>query len=173
MAARDIRVLRNGGDVLTVDTDDRNTATYNANALEPGEPIQYLSNASHYAKTVFNGAPIRGSDEFLGIVAKQSTETATANGTVDYTSMVTGTELQGKATTTSNVNTAAKIIAYRGNWVSFDNTSEVFTIDENETSDPNKLMLKILRGDHIAYTLDVMVNMANTEAGIWTGQTID
>lgn len=173
MSARDITVVKSPGDIRTYQTDDRNTSG-SANALEPGEPIQVLAVGSPYAITLYDGGPIRGSDEFLGIVAKTSTETATANGLVDYISIIPGeTILRGKATTTSNINTAAKILAYQGNWIGFDNTAEVFTIDEDETDDPNKLALKVITGDSIAFSLDVLVNAANVEAGIWTGQTVD
>ena len=171
MSARDITVIKNPGDVLTFQVDDRTTTGY-ANVFEPGEPLCVKAASSVYAQTVPNGGPIRGSDDFLGICAKQSTETATANGTVDYISMLPGTMLRGKATTSTNVNTAAKILAYQQGFVGFDNTSEVFTIDEDESDDPNKLALQIITGDYMAYTLDVMVNINNCYGG-WYGQTID
>ena len=157
---------------MTWQVDDRDTSGY-ANAFEPGEPIQVFATGSPYCSTLINGGPIRGSDEYLGVVSKQSTETATANGLVEYVSMIVGTELRGKATTSTNVNTAAKILAMQGDWVGIDNTAEVFTFDENETSDPNKLAFQIMRGDYIAFTLDVLVNIANCQMGGWVGQTID
>lgn len=83
------------------------------------------------------------------------------------------TVIRGKATTSTNVNTAAKILAYEGDWVTFDNTSDVFTIDEDEGTDANVHGLQIIGGDHIAYTLDVTVHANVCAAAPIKGQTRD
>jgi len=165
MSARDVDIIKNPGDVLTFQVDDRTTSAMSA-TFKPGEPLMRLDGGSPYLILMTNGAPVEASDEFVGICAEESTETSTVNGTVKVEMVKGGTVLRGKATTSTNVNTAAKILALAGDRVCFDNTSGVITIDEDQGDGSTTNGLLILSGDNIAYTLDVMVDVNVTSEGL-------
>lgn len=163
----DIKVLSGHGPVVTHEVDDRTTSSVVA-ALEPGEPIKKSGN---FVIPVATGDPEVGTDEFVGIVRKQSTETSTEDGKVEAVGFIPGlTILRGKATTPANMDTAAELLGLIGDWVAFDvaasaGTNGIFTIDEDEGDDPNVHGLKILRGNTVKGTLDVLVHSMATMAG--------
>ena len=175
MTENDIKVLRLGGETRTYRSANRNISG-SSYTVKPGEP---LKDSLTYAHLLATGDPEAGTDIFIGICARESTESATVVGDVDIQTIVGGTVLRGTATTTGNVDTLAEIRAYLLNYVGFDLTSSsgtngIFTIDENETDDPNKLGLRIIDGDPAKYTLDVLVSLLVTElTGGVVGQTID
>jgi len=73
------------------------------------------------------------------------------------------TLIRGKATTSANMDTASELDGLKLDWVCFDDTASsgtngIFTIDEDETDDPNVHGLCIMDGDIDAYTLDVIVH---------------
>lgn len=178
MAKNDIQIVKGVGETRTIQTQDRTSSSQTA-VYEPGEPLKM--GTIPYAIALATGDPEIGTDEFLGITRKQSTDTSTADGTVEYKSVLAGaTQIRGKATTTTNVNTQAKIDALTGNWIAIDVTGAgtngstgVFTLDENETSDPNVHGFKILGGDPVKFTLDCLVHANASEAAPLTGQTMD
>ena len=96
MSIADIKVIKSPGPTRTVRVDDRTTSGASA-TIKPGEPIKKSTN---FAILLADGDPEVGTDEFLGIAKKESTETSAADGVVEYYSMIPGlTELQGKVTT--------------------------------------------------------------------------
>lgn len=175
MAVRDIKVIRSGGPVRVHDVDDRTTSTL-ARAIYAGEPIiaKTPASAGEFCIPVVNGGPVVGTHLFLGIPVSTSTETSTVDGTIDYKSLIGGqTVLQGKATTASNINTAAKLLALKGHMVLFDDTSSTYTIDENDSDAPNNNALKIIGGDTVKGTVNVLVNGGATDVVNLIGQTMD
>lgn len=177
MAINDIKVVKNPGSTQTLDVDDRTTSSQTTNLL-PGEPVKLSTN---YVIAVATGDPEVGTDELVGVVRKQSTETSTVDGKVEVISLLpVATVLRGKATTSTNVNTAAKLLGLMGDWIAFDVTGAgtngstgVFTIDEDEGSDPNVQGLKVIGGDFVKGTLDVIVHANASQAAPLTGQTMD
>ena len=173
MAKNDVKIVKHPGPVRQYDTEDL-TNSDESTVLYPGEPVKRTDSTADYVERLETGDPEQGADEFIGIVAKESTETSSADGKVNvYTLIPALTVLRAKAQTTTNINTAAKLLAYMHNWIVFDLTSTTFTLDENAGDDPNKSGLKIIGGDITRYTLDVLVNAQVCEAGVKTGQTID
>jgi hypothetical protein len=157
--------------------DDRDTSSVTA-AINPGEPLKIASTADFVIPFVDGDGEI-ATDTFVGLARKKSTETASAEGAVEYIAPIPGkTILRGLATTATNVDTTSELDALRGNYVAVDvtalaGTNGDFTIDEDETSDPNGNMLLILRGNTLKGTLDCLIHVLATMAGNQGGQTID
>ena len=177
MTQFDVQVVKNPGPTLFFEVDDRTTTSVTA-TLKPGEPVKTYSN-NQYIIPCLTGDPEIATDNFVGIVHKESTETSSANGKVEVTlALPMQTLLRAKATTTTNVNTVAKILAYKNDAVCFDvtassGTNGIFTIDEDQTADPNVNGLIIYGGDAIDFTLDVFVHPNVTLFASLTGQTMD
>ena len=179
MATNDIKIRNGGGTALTFKTDDRNTSLFGL-TIKPGEPVVACGN---YAARIQDNEPFYGSqDRLIGVCSKESTETATADGTVDVITVIAGqTVLEGKASTVANVDTAAELLTYLNFCILFDSSNNVYsttataiTIDENATNDPNKNGLILIGGsadaDGLCY---VQVGINATLYGSWVGQTID
>lgn len=164
MNTNDVQVISGGGPVRVAQVDDQTTSS--ASTINPGEPIKKGGAGTNFAIILATGDPEVGTDEMLGIASKASTETSTADGEVEYHSIIPGlTVLRAFATTTANIDTAAELRDIIGDWVTFDLTSTTFTIDEDEGTDPNVHGLKIVDGNTTKGTLDVIVHSMATEAG--------
>lgn len=173
MAKNDIKIVKHPGPVRTYDTEDL-TNSDESTVLYPGEPVKRTDATGDYVERLETGDPEVGTDEFTGIVKKESTETSSADGTVDvYTLIPVLTVLRCKAHTATNIDTVAELLALKSNWVTFDLTTTTFTINEDASDDPNKAGLKIIGGDIGKGTLDVIVHSNVCEGGTLIGQTID
>lgn len=180
MATNDIKIRSGGGTALTFKVDDRNTSGFGL-TIKAGEPAVACGN---YASRVGTGEPqiAQLNGKLIGVASKESTETATADGTVDIVTVIAGqTVLEGAATTKGNVDTASELLALLNNYILFDATTEpnsttaaTITIDENDTSDPNLNGLILIGGsadaDGLCY---VMVHQNVTLWGSLIGQTMD
>lgn len=171
----DVKFISGAGPAIVHKVDDRTTSSV-VTTLQPGEPVKKSTN---FAIPVATGDPEVGTDEMLGIVRKESTETSTADGEVEVLSFIPGLSvIRAAATTPANMDTAAELLGIIGDHVAFDvtassGTNGVFTIDENEGDDPNVHGLKILRGNTVKGTLDCLVHALATMAAPLTGQTMD
>lgn len=154
----DISVVRGGGSSFQADVDD--TTTSSGSQIQRGEVVK-RSNAN-FVLQIADGDPEVGTDILAGIANSPSTETSTADGKVELTQILPSTLLRGRATTASNINSAANLLGVKFDYVAFDVTSSAQTIDENELDDPNVHGLCILDGDIVAGTLDVLVHMMAT-----------
>ena len=167
MATGDIKVIKDPFGTRSFAVDDRTTST-TTETLKPGEPV---GRSTDFATVMITGTPAIGTDIFFGIVAEESEETSTADGTVSVTLVGPGTILRGQATTSGNIDTAAELLALRNNSVLFDGPAAVstatrtYTIDEDDTDDPNVNGLFLLDGDIVAGTLDCSVNVLVTIFG--------
>lgn len=170
------RFISDWGATITWQVDDRTTSSLQI--INPGEPLKIAATAD-FATPLATGDPEVGTDEFIGLARKASTETSSADGVVEIITPVAGkTILRGLATTAANVDTASELNALRGNHVNADvtaltGTNGDFTIDEDETDDPNGNAFVILRGNTLKGTLDCLINVLTTVAGSLVGQTID
>lgn len=97
-----------------------------------------------------------------------STETTTADGSVDVYMLTPEHTLEAKATTAANVNTQAEINALIGDCVAADVTSLAQTIDSNEGNDNNVHGLLIVGGNPDKSTVYVKVK----SAALWQGAAL-
>lgn len=138
----DLRLIKNRYGVEIFDVADRTTSSV-ATTLKPGEVVKRVLNTStHSAQPLADGDAEAGVDIFLGVVKKESTETASVAGKVEVELVGPGSVIQGRATTSTNINTLAKFLLLQNDYVCFDVTSSsgtngIFTIDEDEGDDPN------------------------------------
>lgn len=137
MAKNDVKVLEpKNVSTRTFIVEDRTTSSATA-TIKAGEPVKFrTAEDSNDVIILATGDPEQGTDIMAGIAATESTETSSADGTVEVYIPVPGvTVFRCRATTPANVNTAAKRLAIMGDVVSFDLTSGTFTVDENEGTD--------------------------------------
>ena len=180
MAVNNVKIIKNGGPNFEFQAEDRTTSSITV-AMQLGEPVKVGGTGTNFVLPLLTGDCEIGTDEFVGIVAEESTETSTVDGTVLVTQLIPGlTMLRAQATTVANINTVAKLLALRGDWISFDVTGAgtngptgVFTLDEDEATDPNVHCCKIMDGDITKGSLDVIVHANATQAAPLTGQTMD
>lgn len=150
--------------ILPFRTDDRTTSSASA-TVKPGEPLKGLSN-TNFVLLCADGDPEAGTDAFVGIAERESDETSSAEGTVDASVCVPFiTKMRAKATTVANIDTDAKLKAFLQNSVTFNLTNGVFTLNEDETSDPNVHAFVIVDGDIAKGTLDFYCKPLNTLFG--------
>ena len=152
---------------LTWQVQDRTNSSLTV-TIKPGEMLKQSSDGSNYVIPILTGDPEIGTDIVIGIAATESTETTTADGTVDVYMLTPEHTLEAKATTAANVDTAAEIVALQGDCVAADVTSLAQTIDENEGNDNNVRGLLIVGGNHEKNTLYVKVK----SAALWQGAAI-
>lgn len=172
-AENDIKVIKNEGGTLVYNAEDRSTSGLTA-TMKAGEPVKVGGTGTNFVTLIATGDPEVGTDEFIGIVRKESTETSAADGKVEVTVMVPmRTMLRGSANDYTKMNTAALLLGLQLDWITFDYDDTNFTIDENEGTDPNAHGLQIINGDIAKYTVDVIVHAGACSAGPLTGQTID
>ena len=177
MALGDVSIVGGAGvtPVIPFHAEDRDTSTLTV-TMKPGEPVKRRATDADAVEFIITGEPTYSTtaSSFVGIVAKESTETATADGTVDVEVVVPYiTRLRAKATSAANINTAAKLRAFSQNAVKFDGISAItgnpattaYTIDEDDTDDQNDAGLVIVDGDIVRGTLDVYVKPLATLFG--------
>jgi len=164
MAENDIKVVKHPGGTIEYNAEDRTTSGLSA-TMKPGEPVKVGGTGNNFVTLLATGDPEAGTDEFVGIVRKESTETLTVDGKVEVVTLIpVKTTLRAKAETPTSINTAAKILALTLDWVTFDYDDTNFEIDENENSDPDVHGLQIIAGDPDGLTLDVIVSARVTSA---------
>lgn len=114
-----------------LDANDRDTS--GARAMLTGEAVKRGSTGGNFAISIQDGDPEAGTDIFLGIVNRDSTETAAADGKVEVLLIGSNTVLFGDATTAANVDTASELLGLILDYVAFDvSAASVYTIDEDE-----------------------------------------
>jgi hypothetical protein len=164
MSLGDLTIVGGGAvtSVLPFKVDDRTTSSATA-THKAGEPVKQ---STTFALLCADGDPEQGTDAFIGICQTESTETSTVDGSVDVAVVVPYvTRIRGRATTATNMNTDAKLLAFLQDAVCFDLANGLFTIDEDETDDPNVHSLVIVDGDITKGTLDVYVKPLGTLFG--------
>jgi hypothetical protein len=163
MAKNDVTIVSRGGydnvPVKTFLVDDRTTTS--DTQIYAGEPVMiYGGEDGNYATHVSNGKPAIGTDIVIGIAKSDSTETSTAEGTVDVYMPLPGVVYRAKATTSTNL--ADGILL---DCVTFDYSDGNYTVDENEGSDEDVHGLRILDYDSTNGTVDFVINPRCTILG--------
>lgn len=164
-------VIKNSyGVVKNLPVEDRTTSSATA-AINPGEPLKRYTNTDQYVLPLATGDPEVGTDIFLGVAyGTTSTEaSATTEGEVDVELCGPGTQIRAYATTTTNINTAAKLNDIVLDFIACDVTSLTgtngdFTLDEDEGDDSNVHAFMVVGGDIVKGTLD-----AATAISTWYG----
>ena len=168
MARADIKIVKNPGPVIKYRTDDRTTSSATA-TIKPGDVVKKGGAEGNFATIVLTGDPEVGTDMVLGVVASESTETSTADGTVDVYFPLSGQVIRGKAATAANIDTDAELLLLLNDSVAFDRSAATedgtLTIDEDEGDDPNVHGLTIIDGDTSAGTLDCLWHILATVNG--------
>ena len=162
MAKNDVRIVHNPYNSAVTSTrlvDDRTTTS--DTAIYVGEPLKiYGGQHGNYATHMANGDPAIGTDITIGIAASDSTETATAEGTVEVYLPLPGIIYECAATTPANLADGVVL-----DCVTFDLTGIIFTVDEDEGSDENVHGLRIIGYDATAGTVQFTINPRGTILG--------
>jgi len=147
MALNDIKVQDTGG--LGNLTTTTHLVSASATLIYAGEPVKLTAQTGGAASACIKLADADGvigtTTQILGIAASTSTNTASADGTVDVYRPIQSTIFRAKAKSSTAANTAAKITALLGAMCLIDLTSSTFTIDTAVTS--NTYGFQIVGGD--------------------------
>lgn len=181
MALNDWNFKSGQGQTLSFRRDDRDTSAETTTRL-PGEMVKRGGAGGNFAVNIQTGDPTFGGAGgviVLGIVTQESTETATANGTVKVATINPGSVLVADATTAANVDLDSELLLLLNDFVAADVAAAVLgngvqTIDEDQGDDPNVNGLMIIDGDVSRSRLDVVVQpLCCFGSGALVGQTMD
>lgn len=139
-----------------------------------GEPINFAGTYTSGVASVntvvvlTDGKPVIGTDNFVGIAAKDASVNSSAT-VIAHTTQVTVpipevTLIRGKAKTASNIATDAALLGVFYDVVLFDLTTAVYTIDETGAADTSGL--RVVNGNVSKGTLDVVVDTRAMRADI-------
>ena len=118
-----------------------------ATLIYPGDPVKLSSAGSPLVIKLADNEPVIGTTtQVVGIAATESTNTSAVAGTVSVYIPAPGTIYSCKATTLTNVDTAAELNALVGDRVLFDLSTATFTVDEN-AGDTATYGIQIVGGD--------------------------
>jgi hypothetical protein len=166
MAARDIQVRHSAYGTQSID--------FEANVdvgIEVGDVVKRGGTGGNFGVKAQTGDPEAAVDITLGVIKVAPNHEVGANGTGVVELVGPGSVISGKATTPGNIDTAAKLLAVKLDFVTFDRSADtvagILTIDEDEGDDPNVHGLCIIGGDIEKGTLDVL-----TAAGLLFGSTV-
>lgn len=164
MAKNDVKIVDAGG-ANVVPTRTFKTEA-NATAIKVGEPVKIGGTGNNYVIPLATGDPEIGTDRMVGIAASASTQTASADGEVEVYVVTPGvTVMRAKATTAANVDTAAELLAILNDSVTFDLTSTVYTVDEDEGDDIDVHGLLIVGGNVDEQTIDFVLKSGASISG--------
>lgn len=142
MASGDIRIVTaNGRSLPTVSFPVKGGTT----AINPGEPVKINVSGSsgYYVVAVADADGTVRNMYFVGIAAKASSQTSSADGTVEVYLHQSGTLYAAKTKTANAANTDAKIAAKTLYRLVFDLTSSTYTIDDTATDAQGNALLVI------------------------------
>lgn len=138
MAKNDIKVVSQDLPVITMRTEAAATAIY------AGEPVKIGGTGTNYAVPGADAEPNTTTLQ-MGIAVSDSTQTATADGTVDVALFVPGALFEGQAKSAAAIDTEAELLGLINDLVAFDLTSSSYTIETASAASTNGL--RILGGD--------------------------
>ncbi|MBD3207729.1 hypothetical protein GF319_15475 [Candidatus Bathyarchaeota archaeon] len=155
MAKGDVKIAFTPYDSVptwTFIVEDRTTNSASA-TIKPGEPCKIRgAEDGNDVILVETGEPEITTDIFAGIAASESTETSSADGTVELYLPLPGIVYRCAATTSGNLG-----LGVMYDTVTFDLTGSTFTVDENEGSDENVHALRIMDYDSTNGTVDFII----------------
>lgn len=155
MAKGNIQIVDVGG-YNTVPTKTFRTEA-NATAILLGEPLKLKVAGSEYVIPLADAEPVIGTTTpVVGIAASASTQTASADGTVEVYMPRAGMIYRAKAKSAAAVDTDAELKAILNHRVLIDLTSGVYTVDQ-ATVDAAPNGLVIVGGNILNGTLDFII----------------
>ena len=168
MAKNDVKIVDKGGylNIPTRNFPVQDRTSSSETAFYAGDALKILDGQSgNYVGRLATGDPAIGTDIVVGIAASNSTETSTADGTVNVYMPLPGVVYRCNAHTVGNIDTTAELLALNFDCVTFDLTSTTFTVNEDEGSDENAHGLRIVGGNITAGTIDFTINPRCTILG--------
>lgn len=137
-----------------------------------GEPMNFAGTYSSGAASVntvvvlTDGKPVVGTDNLVGISAKDATGTGTvvAHTTQVVVPIPEVTLIRGKAKSAAAIDTDAELLAILWDVVLFDLTTGVYTIDQAAAADTSGL--RVQNGNISKGTLDVTVDVRAMRADV-------
>lgn len=129
MARNDIRIVDAGGrNTVPVYTWVVSSGT--PVTVKAGEPTKVASTSANSVILLEDADLTIATDQpFTGVAAKDSTESATANGTVDLYIPLPGVIYEVAAKSAAAADSASEITALQGKYYAIDLTSSTFTMD--------------------------------------------
>lgn len=165
MALGDVKIVDSGGADVTPSRKFRTEG--GATNILAGEPVKIGGTGLNYVIPLATGDPEVGTDRMVGVAATTSTETGSADGTVDvYIPIPSVTIFRTTVTTPGNMDTDAELLAILNDSVTYDLTGSIYTVDENETDDPNVHGLMILDGNINDGTVDYVLKEGASLGGL-------
>lgn len=131
--------------------------TFNTEAsasIEEGDLVKIGGTGNNFVVKIADGDPEVGTDRIVGVAKADSTDTASAAGTVDVYMIDNRTVLRAKAHTGSNLGAG---IRYDSVTANVDGSSGAITVNENEGDDPDVHGFVILGIDEVEDTVDFIV----------------
>lgn len=161
------------GDIKIVDSAGHNVVpsrTYQveaaATAIYAGEPVVMATiGTSVYAVAAADADPTIGTDYLLGIAASDSTQTASANGTVSVFLPLPGVVYRGKAKSSTAADTAAEILALANKRGIFDLTTGSYTLDTGAADGATNGLIYTGTGDPSTNSVDFEISIRATNLG--------
>ena len=140
-----------------------------ATIIEKGMLLMTTSDGSPYATPCVTGDFTIGTDSnIVGLAADDSTHTTTADGVIHAYMPLPGIIYRAYATTSGNVDTAAKVLALLGDrvviTVSATTSAGDWTVDEDAT-DGAASAFHLIAGDYEKGTVDFIIRHAATYLG--------
>lgn len=133
-------------------------------AILAGEPVKRTAGTPEVVLGVDGDFSI-DTDEWVGIAQSDSTETTSAAGTVEVYVLDGGEVLRCRAKATSDVDTAAKLLAIANDNLVFDLTGSTWTIDVGAGTSALNGMTATGSGDVVDGLVDVRVKARATMVG--------
>lgn len=149
--ARGDGTIRDRSGYAVIPTQNWGVAAGTPITVKQGEPTKYTT-LPDIIPCVDDDVTVGTDTRFTGLAQSDSTETASAAGSVECYVPLTGVVYAMKATTSSNFNTVALITAAKGLRETFDLISSTFTFDEN-AGDGATNALCIVGGDATTATV--------------------
>jgi len=138
----------------------------NTTMMLAGEPVKLKAAGSPYVIPLADNEPVIGTTtQVVGIAKSDSTQTTTADGSITVYVPLPGVIYECKATTTSNIDTQAKLDALCGDSVLFDFGSSTYTVDENAGNAATS-GIQIVGGDYARGVIYFMIRPAATTGAI-------
>lgn len=164
MARNDIRIQSTAG-ANVLPTYSWKIASGTPITVKAGEPTKAGGTSSNSAVLLADADLVIGTGQtFLGVAAKDSTETASVAGAVDLYMPLPGVVYEVAAKTATNANTAALILAMSGQYQIIDLTTSTFTMD-TAAGDGAASAFLIVGGNPITSTVYFMVRSDATVFG--------
>lgn len=162
MSRNDIKIVDTAG-YNVIPTRVYQVASGAAASIKAGEPVVMTTiGTSVYASLAADADPTIGTDYLLGIAAGDSTDTASAAGTVEVYLPLPGVVYRAKAKSSTAADTDAEILALANKRTIFDLTSSVFTIDTAAADGATNGLILTGTGNSARNEVDFMISVRAT-----------